>query len=132
VTTDLDTLHGLPIGFALSGAKADERQVLAGILDSDLAAGRPGQVIIADKNYYGREVKAALDRDGFCLLRPAPPRPATASPSAPSARDRVLQAITPGHRVRQTTPSKASSTSSATAATPQPASWPGPCSASRP
>ena len=77
----LTTLHGLPIGFALTGAKADERQVLAGILDSDLAAGRPGQVIIADKNYYGRDFEAALARDGFCLLRPArhgePERPGT-------------------------------------------------------
>ncbi len=26
------TLHGLPVGFALAGAKADERQVLLGIL----------------------------------------------------------------------------------------------------
>jgi hypothetical protein len=28
------TLHGLPVGFALSGAKADEREVLLGILDA--------------------------------------------------------------------------------------------------
>ncbi len=77
----LTTLHGLPIGFALTGAKADERQVLAGILDSGLAAGRAGQVIIADKNYYGRDFEAALARDGLCLLRPArhgePERPGT-------------------------------------------------------
>jgi hypothetical protein len=37
------TLGGLPIAFALTGAKADERQVLLAILaaDSALAAARP-------------------------------------------------------------------------------------------
>ena len=40
----LTTLHGLPIGFALTGAKADERQILLGILDDPaLTAGRAGQ-----------------------------------------------------------------------------------------
>jgi hypothetical protein len=68
----LTTLHGLPAGFALSGAKADERQVLLGILaDPALTAGRAGQVIIADKNYYGRDFEAALAARGTCLIRPA-------------------------------------------------------------
>jgi len=78
----LTTLHGLPIGFALTGAKADERQVLLGILDEPaLSAGRTGQIIIADKHYYGREFEAALAGDGYCLLWPArqgePQRPGT-------------------------------------------------------
>jgi hypothetical protein len=78
----LTTLHGLPAGFALTGAKADERQVLLDILDDPvLTAGRAGQVIIADKNYYGREFEATLAGGGFCLLRPArqgePARPGT-------------------------------------------------------
>ena len=30
----LCTLHGLPVGFAVTGAKADERQTLLGILDA--------------------------------------------------------------------------------------------------
>jgi hypothetical protein len=68
----LTTLHGLPAGFALTGAKADERQVLLGILkEPALSAGRTGQVIIADKNYYGHQFEAALAEEGFCLLRPA-------------------------------------------------------------
>jgi Transposase DDE domain len=68
----LTTLHGLPVGFALAGAKADERQVLLGILDDPaLTAGRAGQVIIADKNYYGHDFEAALAGAGLCLLRPA-------------------------------------------------------------
>ncbi|HEY7360603.1 MAG TPA: IS982 family transposase [Streptosporangiaceae bacterium] len=79
----LCTLGGLPIGFALTGAKADERQVLLGIFDADpgLAASRPGQVLIADKNYYGAGFEAALAGAGLTLLRPArkgePDRPGT-------------------------------------------------------
>jgi hypothetical protein len=79
----LCTLHGLPVGFALSGAKADERQVLLGILDTDpaLTADRGGQTVIADKNYYGREFETTLAEAGLNLLRPArkgePPRPGT-------------------------------------------------------
>jgi len=78
----LCTLHGLPAGFALTGAKADERQVLLHIVDDPaISVGRAGQVIIADKNYYGREFEPALAGSGFCLLRPArhgePQRPGT-------------------------------------------------------
>jgi Transposase DDE domain len=78
----LTTLHGLPAGFALTGAKADERQVLLSILaEPTLSAGRAGQVIIADKHYYGRDFETTLASSGFCLLRPArcgePARPAT-------------------------------------------------------
>jgi hypothetical protein len=77
------TLGGLPIGFALTGAKADERQVLLGILEADpaLTAGRPGQLLIGDKNYYGKDFEAALAADGLRLLRPArkgEPQPAGA------------------------------------------------------
>ena len=32
------TLHGLPVGFALTGAKADERQVLLSVLGADYPA----------------------------------------------------------------------------------------------
>ena len=67
----LCTLHGLPVGFALAGAKADERQVLLGILADDELARRAAQLIIGDKNYYGRDFEAELAADGFTLLRPA-------------------------------------------------------------
>jgi len=79
----LCTLHGLPVGFALTGAKADEREVLLGILDTDpaLTADRAGQTVIADKNYYGREFETTLAQAGLDLLRPArkgeTPRPGT-------------------------------------------------------
>lgn len=68
----LCTLHGLPVGAALTGAKADERQVLLGILDGPaLARSRTGQTLIADKNYFGREFEATLADAGINLLRPA-------------------------------------------------------------
>jgi hypothetical protein len=78
----LATMGGLPVGFALTGAKADERQVLLSILDDPaLRAGRARQVIIGDRHYYGRDFEAALASTGICLLRPArkgePPRPGT-------------------------------------------------------
>lgn len=72
------TLHGLPLGWALTGAKADEREVFAAIVDSTPAL-RPSlaqargrhQVVIADKNYYGKAFEADLDATGIELLRPA-------------------------------------------------------------
>ena len=68
----LCTLGGLPVGAALTGAKADERQVLLDILtDSTLAEHRPGQILIADKNYFGRDFEATLADTGIDLLRPA-------------------------------------------------------------
>jgi hypothetical protein len=67
------TLHGLPVAFALAGAKADEREVLAGLLSAgpDLITARPGQTLIGDKNYYGADFEAALAGTGIRLLRPA-------------------------------------------------------------
>ena len=68
----LATLHGLPAGFVLTGAKADERQVLLDILaDPQLTSGRQGQILIGDKNYFGADFEAALAGAGLTLLRPA-------------------------------------------------------------
>ena len=53
-------------------AKAGERQVLLDILaDPALTAGRDSQIIIADKNYYGRSFETVLAEGRICLLRPA-------------------------------------------------------------
>ncbi|MDU0291655.1 IS982 family transposase [Saccharothrix longispora] len=67
------TPGGLPVAFALTGAKADERTTLLDILtvDPDLVADRPGQTLIADRNYYGRDFEHALADAGIELLRPA-------------------------------------------------------------
>ena len=68
----LCTLHGLPVGVALSGAKADERTVLLEMLaDPELAVDRVHQIIIGDKNYFGAAFEAQLDAGGLYLLRPA-------------------------------------------------------------
>lgn len=79
------TLHGLPVGWALTGAKADERDVFTTVLETTpaLAGARGrGQVVIADKNYYGRGFEAELAAAGIALLRPArkgeKPRPGQA------------------------------------------------------
>jgi hypothetical protein len=67
------TVGGLPVAFALTGAKADERQTLLGMLAADpaLAADRPGQTLIADRQYYGTQFETALAARQLRLLRPA-------------------------------------------------------------
>jgi hypothetical protein len=70
----VSTLHGLPVGWALTGAKADEREVLQHILATlptptrDIAPRR--QVLLADKNYYGKDFEADVDQAGIELIRP--------------------------------------------------------------
>ncbi|PVE13645.1 IS982 family transposase [Streptomyces scopuliridis] len=67
------TLGGLPVLFAPTGAKADERETLRDMLDSapEVRASHPGQTIIGDKNYYGRDFEHDLTERHLELLRPA-------------------------------------------------------------
>nr|WP_246268026.1 IS982 family transposase [Nonomuraea typhae] len=80
----LCTPGGLPVLFALSGAKADEREVLLGMLRAapDVLAAHPHQTIIADRQYYGRRFETELTERELHLLRPArqgePERPGAA------------------------------------------------------
>ncbi|TWG04047.1 DDE family transposase [Streptomyces brevispora] len=70
------TLQGLPIAFALTGAKADERETLLALLaaNSDLLARRPGQTLIGDKNYFGRTFEHnSPSNQSSCYGRPAKP-----------------------------------------------------------
>ena len=74
------TLHGLPVGWALTGAKADERQVLADILTGTPALAdtdRTRLTLIGDKNYYGQDFHADLGPGR------RPPGAAAVVPSAP-------------------------------------------------
>ncbi|GAA1498822.1 transposase [Paeniglutamicibacter kerguelensis] len=61
------------MGFALTGAKPDEREVLLGILDSTPARIGAGQTILADKNYFGRAFETDLAEAGIVLVRPTRP-----------------------------------------------------------
>ncbi len=64
------TLQGLPVAWALTGAKADEREVLTALLATTPGLSREDlQVVIADKAYYGKEFEAVLDQAGIELLR---------------------------------------------------------------
>src|SRR5258708_18681958 len=66
------TLHGLPVLFALAGAKAGEREVLLGMLaaGADVMSSHPGQTLIGDKNYFGRDFEKELTERDLALLRP--------------------------------------------------------------
>jgi hypothetical protein len=67
------TLQGLPVAFALTGAKADERETLLDLLAAEpgLTAARPGQTLIGDKNYSGRNFEHQVTAQDIRLLRPA-------------------------------------------------------------
>jgi hypothetical protein len=112
------TLHGLPVGWALTGAKADERAVLADIAGSTPALARlqhTGLTWIADKNYYGAAFEAQSPRPGsICCARPA--RARGPAPENSSSNPCVRSSS------RSTTPSRASSTWKHTADAPSPAS----------
>ncbi len=58
---------GLPIGFELAPANAPERAVAAELLDRSL---RPGQTVICDKGFAGREFEQHVATLGGRLLRP--------------------------------------------------------------
>ena len=69
---------GLPIAYALAGAKADERDTCLEMIAHARIA-RAGQTLIADKGYRSAAFEAALNAAGIALIRPAtktePPRP---------------------------------------------------------
>jgi hypothetical protein len=67
------TPHGLPITWALAGAKLDEREVMTAIFDREpqLLTHRPGQTIIADRGYTSICFEADLAARGTSLLMPA-------------------------------------------------------------
>ena len=67
------TVHGLPVAFALTNAKTDEREVLV-----DLVSMQPnmfhhpgGLILVVDKGYRDREVETWLGDRGITVVRPA-------------------------------------------------------------
>jgi len=87
------TLSGLPVLFALAGAKADERQTLLDMLQagSDVVDEHPGQTLIGDKNYFGRDFETDLAGRDLILLRPV--RKGEARRAAPQLLKPLRQVI---------------------------------------
>jgi hypothetical protein len=67
------TPAGLPITWALTDPKIDERQVLMAICDHEplLLTARPGLLIVADKGYVSRELDNYLAERRVLLIRPS-------------------------------------------------------------
>ena len=72
------TPSGLPIAYALAGAKADERDTCLEMI-AHAGIARAGQTLIADNSYRSAAFEAELNAAGISLIRPAtktePPRP---------------------------------------------------------
>ena len=65
------TPSGLPIAYALTGAKVDERDTALAMIHLDPALDRrPGQVLMADKGYRSAAFEAELNERGITLIRP--------------------------------------------------------------
>lgn len=67
------TPAGLPVTYALTNPKLDERDVAIDMLERDpgLLDGRHGQTLIGDKGYTSREFEQRLNALGVELIRPA-------------------------------------------------------------
>jgi hypothetical protein len=79
------TVHGLPVAFALSTAKTDERDVLVDLFDLDqagLLTHPDGLILIVDKGYRDAATEKWLNERNITVLRPAykgeKPRPGRA------------------------------------------------------
>jgi hypothetical protein len=67
------TPSGLPVSYALTNPKTDEREVARDMFEVEpgLLARRAGQTIVADKGYASREFETFLNDRGANLVRPA-------------------------------------------------------------
>jgi hypothetical protein len=80
----ITTVHGLPVAFALTHPKTDEREVLIDLIELDpSAAFHPdGILLVVDKGYRDADTEAWLLDRGITMIRPAykgeAPRPGRA------------------------------------------------------
>lgn len=67
------TPSGLPVAFALSNPKIDEREIARNLFEIDeaLLAERQGQTLMADKGYRSKEFDFAMADLGIELIRPS-------------------------------------------------------------
>lgn len=110
------TLGGLPILFAVTGSKADERETLRDMLDAapDVMATHPGQTIIGDKSYFASSRTISPSVTSICCDRPA-----RAKPNGP---ERTCSSRYGRSSSRSIRPSRTSSTWNDTAARARPGS----------
>lgn len=66
----ITTPSGLPVAFALTNPKIDERDVAADMLAIDPRLNQPGQVLMADKGYRSADFDRILDDAAITLIRP--------------------------------------------------------------
>jgi hypothetical protein len=65
------TPSGLPITYALTSAKTDERDTALAMLELDTSLGeRAGQILMADKGYRSASFETELNTRGVTLIRP--------------------------------------------------------------
>ena len=67
-------MHGLPVAFALTTAKTDEREVLVDLFDLDndgLLTHPDGLILIVDKGYRDAATERLLTERGVTMIRPA-------------------------------------------------------------
>lgn len=67
----ITTPSGLPVAFALAGAKTDERDTALDMIALDPDLHRPGQTILADKGYRRASFETELNNAGITLIRPS-------------------------------------------------------------
>jgi len=66
----ITTPSGLPIAFALTGAKEDERDTALDMLAFDINLQRSHQTLMADKGYRSAAFETELNNAGITLIRP--------------------------------------------------------------
>ena len=106
---------GLPVAYALTSAKADERDTCLEMI-ARAGIARRGQTLIADKGLPPRQLRRRTQRRGHR------PHPARHQSRAAPARATVPAPAAPDHRVGQPDASKPNSASNATADAPAQAS----------
>ncbi len=69
----ITTVHGLPVAFALTNPKIDEREVLVDLfqIEPGLLSHPDGLILVVDKGYRDAGTEALLNERGVTVIRPA-------------------------------------------------------------
>ncbi|MDC3402541.1 IS982 family transposase, partial [bacterium] len=66
----ITTPSGLPVAYALAGAKTDERDTALDMIALDPELHRPGQILMGDKGYRRADFETELNSAGITFIRP--------------------------------------------------------------